>query len=44
MSPDELKSIEETLDILSDTELVESFRESLQEAAQGRLLPLSDLI
>ena len=42
MSPDELESIEETLDILSDAELVESLRESLQEAAEGKLLRLSD--
>lgn len=44
MSPDELESIEETLDILSDAELVESLRESLQEAAGGKLLPLDDHI
>ena len=44
MSPDELESIEETLDILSDTELVESLRESLQEAAEGKLLRLDDHI
>lgn len=44
MSPDELESIEETLDILSDAELVESLRESLQDVAEGRLLPLRDHI
>ena len=44
MSPDELESMEETLDILSDAELVESLRESLQEAAEGKLLPLRDHI
>ncbi|WP_419929400.1 type II toxin-antitoxin system Phd/YefM family antitoxin [Candidatus Poriferisocius sp.] len=44
MSPDELESLEETLDILSDTELVESLRESLQEVAEGKLLPLRDHI
>lgn len=44
MSPDELESIEETLDILSDSELVESLRESLQEAAEGKLLRLRDHI
>ncbi len=42
MSPDELESIEETLDILSDSELVDSLRESLQEAAEGKLLRLRD--
>ena len=44
MSPDELESIEETLDILSDAELVESLRESLQDVAEGKLLPLRDHI
>lgn len=44
MSPDELESIEETLDILSDSELVESLRESIQEAAEGKLLRLDDHI
>ena len=44
MSPDELESIEETLDILSDAELVESLRESLQEVAEGKLLRLRDHI
>ncbi|WP_419848586.1 type II toxin-antitoxin system Phd/YefM family antitoxin [Candidatus Poriferisocius sp.] len=44
MSPDELESIEETLDILSDSELVESLRESLQEAAEEKLLRLRDHI
>lgn len=44
MSPDELESLEETLDILSDAELVESLRESLQEVAEGKLLPLRDHI
>ncbi|MDE0615765.1 MAG: type II toxin-antitoxin system Phd/YefM family antitoxin [bacterium] len=44
MSPDELESLEETLDILSDAELVESLRESIQEVAEGKLLPLDDHI
>ena len=44
MSPDELESIVETLDILSDAELVESLRESLQDVAEGKLLPLRDHI
>ena len=42
MSPDELESLEETLDIMSDGELVESLRRSLQEAAEGKLLRLGD--
>ena len=42
MSPDELESLEETLDIMSDGELVESLRRSLQEAAEGNHLPLPD--
>lgn len=44
MSPDELESMEETLDILSDAELVKSLRESLQEAAEGKLLRLRNHI
>ena len=39
MSPEELASIEETLDILSDAELAESLRESLQDVSEGKLLP-----
>ena len=42
VSPDELESLEETLDIMSDGELVESLRRSLQEAAEGNHLPLPD--
>ena len=42
MSPDELESLEETLDIMTDGELVESLRRSLQEAAEGNHLPLPD--
>ncbi len=43
MSPDELESIEETLDIMSDPELVESLRTSMQEAAEGKHLPFPNL-
>ena len=42
MTPDDLESLEETLDIMRDDELVESLRRSLQEAAEGKLLPLPD--
>lgn len=44
MSPDDLESLEETLDILRDDELRESIRESRREAAEGKLLPLRDHI
>ena len=44
MSPDDLESLEETLDIMSDAELVESLRISQQEAAEGKLLRLRDHI
>ena len=40
MSPDDLESLEETLDILSDEELVESLRISRKEAAQGKIAAL----
>ena len=42
MSPDDLESLEETLEIMSDAELVESLRISLREAAEGKLLPLPE--
>ena len=44
MNPDDLESLEETLDILRDEELVESLRISRQEAAEGKLLRLRDHI
>ena len=44
MHPDDLESLEETLDIMSDAELMESIRQSRQEAAEGKLLPLRDYI
>ena len=42
ISPDDLESLEETLDIMRDDELVESLRRSLREAAEGKHLPLPD--
>ena len=42
INPDDLESLEETLDILQDEELVESLRISRQEAAEGKHLPLPD--
>ena len=44
MHPDDLESLEETLDIMSDPELVESIRESRREAAEGKRLRLRDHI
>ena len=44
MHPDDLESLEETLDIMSDAELMESIRQSRQEAAEGKLLRLRDYI
>ena len=44
INPDDLESLEETLDILRDEELVESLRISRQEAAEGKLLRLRDHI
>ncbi len=40
VSPDDLESLEETLDILRDRDLVESLARSRSEAARGELLPL----
>lgn len=44
MSLDELESLEETLDILGDEELMASLRLSGQEAAEGKLIPLDEVI
>ncbi len=42
LSPDDLESLEETLDIVKDDELMESLRRSRQEAAEGKRLRLRD--
>ena len=42
MSPDDLESLEESLDILRDGELTESLRRSRSEASQGKRLRLHD--
>ena len=44
VSPDDLESLEETLDILRDGDLMESLRESRRESAEGRTLRLHDHI
>lgn len=44
MSLDELESLEETLDILGDEELMSSLRESEEEAAEGKLISLQEVI
>ena len=42
LSPDDLESLEETLDIVKDKELMVSLRQSRQEAAEGKRLQLGD--
>jgi antitoxin YefM len=42
VSPDDLASLEETLDILRDPELVASLARSRAEAARGETLSLAD--
>lgn len=42
LSPDDLESLEESLDILRDEELMESLRRSRLEAAEGKRLRLRD--
>ena len=42
LSPDDLASLEETLDILQDDEVMESLRTSRQQAAAGDTVPLRD--
>ena len=44
LSPDDLESLEETVDILQDEALLESIRASRREAVQGKRLPLKDHI
>ena len=42
LSPEDLESLEETVDILQDRELLESIRKSRREAAAGKRLRLED--
>ena len=42
VSPDELESLEETVEILQDRTLLESIRRSRGEAAEGKRLRLED--
>lgn len=42
MSPDDLESLEETVEILQDRQLLESIRKSRREAAEGKRARLSD--
>ena len=42
LSPDDLESLEESLDILKDDELMESLRRSRKDAEEGKRLRLQD--
>lgn len=42
LSPDELESLEETVEIVKDKRLMESIRRSRKEATQGKRLRLRD--
>jgi len=42
LSPDDLESMEETIEILRDPELVASLRRSREEAASGQRMRLRD--
>ena len=42
INPDDLESLEETLDIVRDDDLMRSLRRSRDEAARGEKLPLKD--
>jgi antitoxin YefM len=44
LSPDDLASLEETLDILQDDELMDSLRSSRRQAAAGDTVPLRDQV
>ena len=43
LSPDDLASLEETLEILQDEELMDSLRVSRRQAAAGETVPLRDV-
>lgn len=42
INPDELESLEETVEILQDRKLLESIRRSRRQAAEGKLVDLKD--
>ncbi len=42
VSPDDLESLEESLDILRDDKVMESLRRSRAEAAEGKRMRLRD--
>jgi len=44
ISPEDLESLEETVDILQDRALLESIRKSRREASEGKRLRLRDLL
>jgi prevent-host-death family protein len=44
MSPDDLESLEETLNITRDAKLMKSIERSREEAAQGKRLKLRDQV
>ena len=43
MSWELYEAIEETLEIMGDPELMAALRESIQEAEEGKLIPLADV-
>ncbi len=44
LSPEDLESLEETVEILQDRGLMESILRSRREAAEGKRLPLRDYV
>ena len=44
LSPDDLESLEETVAVLQDDELLESLRTSRRQAAAGDTVPLRDQV
>jgi prevent-host-death family protein len=43
LSPDDLESLEETLAVMSDPDLMESVREGLRDIEQGNVLTLEEI-
>lgn len=44
VNPDELESLEETLDILKDKRALASIAKSMKELESGKLIPVADVV
>jgi len=44
LNPDELESLEETLEILNDKRAMKSLEKSMKEIKEGKLIPLEEVL